>query len=862
MKRDFAFLPKKRRLRKAQSSIMKAIIKKPKYFIAALVVAFIVMPFLIISVIVRDLPTPDNISKNAKYSTSILDRDGEVVYQVFDDKNIVPIKLNKIPEYSWQATVAIEDKDFFKHKGYSLFGIIRALLKNIFTSSTEGGSTLTQQLVKNNLLTAERTITRKIKELVLAVELERRYTKKEILEMYMNMAPYGGTAYGIESASQVYFEKHAKDLTLLESAILAGLPQRPSYYSPSIGTKDAYKVRTKEVLRRMREDKYITEEKEEELVKKLDSVKFSKRMENIPAAHFVFYIKDLLDEMVEDEALYKKGLVIKSTLDLELQEEIEKIVKEEIKAASGLNITNAAVVVIDPNSGEILAMVGSVDFNNNEFGKFNAALGLRQPGSTLKPFTYALAFENGMTPSTTVMDVPTNFKQSESQDSYEPVNYDGKYRGPVQLRYALGSSLNVPAVKVLARSGLKPFLQLVSDAGLTTLAPSNENMERFGLSITLGGGEVRLLDLVSAYSIFANGGESITPSAIKEVKDYKNKIIYKQKKINKNQVISKEVAFLISHILSDNNARLLTFGANNYLNISGKTVAAKTGTTDDKKDNWTVGYTKDLVVGVWVGNNDNEAMNPLLSSGVSGAAPIWRRVFIKAFEKDYKDGIIEKPSGIIALEIDSIFGGLPHNDYPKRSEYFIEGSEPKEISSFYSKIKILRNSNKKANPIEINNNNYDEKEFFVVYEEDPLSTDGINRWQEAIDKWAREQSDEKWKPPTETSDNDSDSINISLLEPSDGKRYDSNDIRIYVKAVSTTKIKKVEVVVNNELKLDTNDSVLDKIIHLDDGVYKVKIIAINEKDSKEEKEITIGVKTDIVDSSITPTDTPDNQDEN
>jgi 1A family penicillin-binding protein len=860
MKSDFAFIPRKRRLRKTQSSIVRAILKKPKYFIVALVVCFIVLPFITISVIVRDLPTPDNISKNAKYSTSILDRNGEVVYQVFDDKNIIPVSLNKIPDHAWQATVAIEDKNFFKHKGYSLFGILRAFLKNVFTSSTEGGSTLTQQLVKNNLLTAEKTIIRKIKELVLAVELERRYTKKEILEMYMNMAPYGGTAYGIESASQVYFEKHAKDLTLLEGAILAGLPQRPSYYSPSIGKKDAYKVRTKEVLRRMREDKFITKEKEEELVKKLSSIKFSKRMTNIPAAHFVFYIKDLLDEMVENEALYKKGLIIKSTLDLKLQEQIEKIVKEEIKSASALNISNAAVVVIDPKSGEILAMVGSVDFNNNEFGKFNAALGLRQPGSTLKPFTYALAFENGMTPSTTIMDVQTNFKQSDSEDSYEPVNYDGKYRGPVQLRYALGSSLNVPAVKVIARIGLKPFLQLVSDAGLTTLSPSNENMERFGLSITLGGGEVRLLDLVSAYSIFANGGKSVTPNAIKEVKDYKNKTIYKQKRISDNQVISKEVSFLISHILSDNNARLLTFGNNNYLNIAGKTVAAKTGTTDDKKDNWTIGYTNDLVVGVWVGNNNNEAMNPMLSSGVSGAAPIWRRIFIQAFENGYKDGIIEKPSKIVALEVDSIFGGLPHNDYPKRSEYFILGTEPTEISPFYSKIKVLKDSNKKANPVEISRNNYDEKEYFVVYEEDPLSVDSVNRWQEAIDKWTREQPDDKWKPPTEISNNESDAISISFLEPSDGKRYDNNDIRIYIKVASFVKIKKIEVYANNELKTEASESVLDKVIHLDDGVYKLKVVALNEKDSREEKEITIGVNKDIDSITAIPTEQMENQD--
>lgn len=863
MAKDFAISFKKRNLKRKTNAFLNKITKNPLLFFGGLLFLFIVLPFIVISIITRDLPTPDNITRNAKYSSSVLDRNDQVIYQIYDDKNIIPIDIKQAPKSLINATIAVEDKNFYKHKGFSLWGIFRSMVKNIVFRRIEGGgSTITQQLIKNSLLSTEQTMLRKIKELILAVELERRYSKDEILEMYLNQTPYGGTAWGVEAAANYYFGKHTKELNLVQSAIIAGLPQSPSRYSPFIGESDAYIERTKQVLRRMREDKYITKKQEQEAVLLLPKIKFSKQKANFPAPHFIFYIKDILDKQITNNAIYQKGLIIKSTLDLDLQRKVEQIVKEELAKTKGLNISNAAVVVANPNSGEILAMVGSVDFSNEKFGKFNAALGLRQPGSALKPFTYALALENGYTASTPIMDVRTEFTTGQDTDKpYIPVNYDGKFHGPVQLRMALGSSINIPAVKVLARVGIKNLLQMLYDSGLSTLAPTDSNLNRFGLSLTLGGGEVKLIDLVGSYTALANEGVATSLQSIKEVRDHRNKLIYKAKKPTKKKVMSKETSFIISHILSDNNARLLGFGENNYLNIGGKTVAAKTGTTDDKKDNWTVGYTKDLVVGVWVGNNDNTPMNQALASGTSGAAPIWRRIFLAAFNLGYKDGIMAIPNNVKALQIDALFGGLPHDGSPIRSEYFVNGTEPQEQSSYYQKLKISKSSGKLANQTEIMSNNYDEKEFYIVVEQDPLSIDGVNRWQKAIDEYANSQSDDRWKPPKDKSDADSDKISLTVIEPKNNSKIDNNQVRIYAKVGSSFSLKQFEVLINGASRIKTNEMVIDETINLDNGIYKLIFKATNEKDKSTETEVTIGINQDPVVTSApeennTPTQNP------
>lgn len=859
MRKDFAFSSTRYR----HTRLFRRLSLTTKHYLiiaAALLFVFVIAPFLAITWIVRDLPTPNKIIQDARYSTSILDKNDKVIYQVFENKNIVPITLDSLPSYVSQATIAVEDKNFFQHGGFSVTSIIRAAIKNFIFRTGEGGSTLTQQLIKNTLLTNEKTIIRKVKEFVLAVELERRFTKKQILEMYLNQIPYGGTAWGIESAAQYYFGKHAKDLSIIQAAILAGLPQNPTTYSPYYGVKGAYLDRTRQVLRRMREDKYITSADEKRLLIELTKVTFKPGKNQIPALHFVFYVKNILDKLLADDLLLKKGLVIKTTLDLDLQQQVEKVVQEEIKKAGPLDISNAAVVVLDSQTGEIRAMVGSVDYNNDKFGKFNAALGLRQPGSTLKPFTYGLALTKGLTAGSVLMDVPTEFttqKTKEDEPAYKPENYDGKYRGPEQVRFALGNSLNVPAVKTLALVGIPQFLQTLNDAGLTTLAPSEQNLKRFGLSLTLGGGEVRLLDLTSAYGVFAHQGQTILPEAIREVRDYKNNLIYKPEKTDQKQVFSPEVAFIISHILSDNNARLTTFGPNSYLNVPGKTVAAKTGTTDDKRDNWTIGFTKNLIVGVWVGNNDNTVMNKALASGVSGAAPIWYRTLQYAFGHGYKDGIADVPKNIKAVEIDARFGGLSYSDSPKRTEYFLNGTEPTVISPDYKKIKISKSTGKLANVIEIASGNYDEKDFYVVNEQDPVSTDGKNRWQEAIDVWAQIQPDDHWKVPKDTSDTNADSITIQVTHPNDRDKLTTNSVGVLAKVSSIASITSFKVAINGQVKKETQDSVIDETYQLSDGVYTISFIATNSKNQTTQKDILVGVNQDPVPSPTpVPTSTP------
>jgi 1A family penicillin-binding protein len=680
----------------------------------------------------KDLPSPKKLTTNTGYSTVFYDRDGKILYEMYKDKNRIPVSLKEVSDYLKKATIAIEDKNFYKHQGISQTGILRALVNIILKRRLEGGSTITQQLIKNVLLTRERTLSRKIKEIILAIEVERRYKKDEILEMYLNEAPYGGSFWGVASASMGYFGKQPKDLNLVESAILAGLPQSPTYYSPFIGKNDAWRSRAKQVLRRMREDGYISKKEEEKALKDLEKITFKQPKITIFAPHFVFYVKDLVEKEFGPKIL-ETGVKIKTTLSLSIQNEAEKIVKQEIEKLKNYNVKNAAVVVLDAKTGEIFAMVGSYDFNDPSFGKFNVATqGLRQPGSTLKPITYALAFEKGYTPATVLMDVKTVFPNQGGKD-YIPQNYDGKFRGPVQLRFALGNSINIPAVKLLAIVGLKSFLQKAYEMGLSNFAPNLENLSRFGLSITLGGGETNLLELTSAFSVFASGGIKKETLSILEIKDFKGKTIFKAKPKKEKRVFSEEVSFLISHILSDNNARIEVFGPNSFLKIPGKTVAVKTGTSDDKRDNWAVGFTKSIVVGVWVGNNDNSPMNPKIASGITGASPIWHYLMKKILEK-YPDGIIEKPEKVKALQVDAFLGGLPKEGFPVRSEYFIEGTEPKEISPFYKRI--------------------GDKDYVFIKETDPVSTDGRNRWQEGIDEWVKEQSDEKYHPkeitPTNT----------------------------------------------------------------------------------------------------------------
>lgn len=778
----------------------------------------------------KDLPSPYKLTaRDASLSTKIYDRNGKLLYDIYGDKNRALVKWEKLPPYVKQATVAIEDKDFYKHSGFSPAGIARSLVNIFVFRDLQGGSTITQQVVKNTLLSSERTLPRKMKEFILSIQVERKYNKDEILQIYLNEVPYGGTAWGIESAAQAYFNKEAKDLTLTEAVVLAGLPQRPSFYSPYGTNPTAYIGRATDVARRMREDGHITKKQEEELKKQIPKVKFAGNQQGIRAPHFVFYVRDQLVDRYGEKFVEQGGLKVTTSLDLELQDKAQKIVAEEIGDLASYKVGNGAAVVMDPKTGQILSMVGSKNyFDKNYDGQVNVATALRQPGSALKPFTYATAFKSGYTPATVLMDVSTEFPGGIGQPAYRPVNYDGKFRGPSQVRFALGNSLNIPAVKMLALVGVKNMLRTAYDAGLTSLEPTDENLKRFGLSVTLGGGEVKLLDLTNAYGTFADNGLAHAPVSILKVEDRNGKVLEEKKDFKGREVLGRDIAFLISHILSDNNARSAAFGSSSFLNVPGKTVAVKTGTTDDKRDNWTVGYTPSYVVGVWVGNNDNSQMDSRIASGVTGATPIWNKI-MQAVLAGKKNENFAKPDNVSALEIDSLGGGLPCRDLPKRSEYFIKGTEPTRDCLVQKTL--------------------DGKDYYVFAEFDPISTDGKNRWQEAIDAWAQAQGDDKYKPPKELVNQPTqnpEDVKVSINKPSDHSRVDLS-FEVEANVSTGKKVTKVEFYIDDNIrdtKNDANGPYKFNYTFSDSnkGKHKIKVKAYNDagKDGEKEVEVSVG----------------------
>lgn len=710
--------------------------------------------FLYAAWVSRDLPTPGKLSSpEVQDSTKIVDSDGDILYSIFKDYNRIYVDLDKIPKALQEATIATEDKDFYTNQGFSFWAYGRVFKDVLVEGRLTGGSGITQQLVKNVLLTNEFSFTRKLKELILAIQVDKRYSKEEILELYLNNVPYGGTAVGVEAASNLYFNKSVEELDLAESAFLAGLPQSPSYYSPFVGGGDAYIGRSEDVLRRMVEDDYITQEEADKALKKIQRFKFTQKQGNLKAPHFVMYVRQKLADTFGEAAVESGNLIVETTLDYDVQKEAEKIVDEEIEELEDYDVGNGSAIVLDAKTGAILSMVGSRNyFDDKNDGNFNASTSMRQPGSVLKPVMYAAALERGFTPATLLMDVPTEFYNGEGQAMYKPVNYDGKYKGPVQMRFALGNSLNIPAVKLLAMVGIAPVMQLAYDMGITNWEPTQANIQNVGLSLVLGGREASLLQIASAYQVFANEGVKMEPYAIQKVTDKNGKVLYEHKKSKGEEVLSPETAYLISHMLLDNNARKDVFGTNSYLVIPGRTVAAKTGTTDEKRDNWTAGYTPSYVVAVWVGNNDNSKMNPAIASGVTGATPIWNKIMQKVL-KD-KDEDFKKPDDVVAVEIDSYGGGLPKDGQPTRSEFFVKGTEPSGTASIYKQLKISKAQNDKlANDKEVEKGEYDVKEFVLFAEDDPLSTDGKNRWQDGISAWVGENYKDNplYKAPSETS---------------------------------------------------------------------------------------------------------------
>jgi len=636
------------------------------------------------------LPPPEELGARALFaSTKIYDRHGELLYEVFDAnagrRTMVPI--DEIPDDLIHATIATEDKTFYSNPGFDPLAILRSSWLNLSEGEiVSGASTITQQLVKSIFLSPEQTVTRKIQEAVLAQEITRRYTKDQILEIYLNEIYYGNMAYGIEAAAETYFGKSARRLTLAEASLLAGLPQSPSIYDPYTNL-EAAKARQRVALRLMANEGYIS--LSEANATWDEELRFVPLRVEMKAPHFVVYVVKLLEEKYGTEMVYRGGLRVQTTLDLQMQDIAQEVARERVAALTDSHVTNAAVVAIVPQTGEMRVMLGSIDFWDEEIdGQVNVALSLRQPGSSIKPVNYLAAFEEGWTPATLIMDVRTEFPNPPGPP-YVPKNYDGKEHGPVLVRQALACSYNIPAVKTLQFVGVPQMIEMARRLGITSFTEP----ERYGLSLTLGGAEIMLVEHTGAYAVLANGGVRVPPVAILRIEDSRGRVIEEYQPPAGEQAISPQHSYLITHILSDNEARSPAFGPDSPLRLS-RPAAAKTGTTDDWRDSWTVGYTPDLVAGVWVGNSDNTPMDHV--AGSTGAGHIWHnfmeRVLANTPPQDFPI-----PPGLVTAQICARSGMAPTELCPQtRTEIFVDGTAPTEPDNIYQRIGICAITGQRA----------------------------------------------------------------------------------------------------------------------------------------------------------------------
>lgn len=629
-------------------------------------------------------------------SVRITDRNGQLLYEILPregGRNTV-LSIANIPQCLKDATIAVEDKNFYANPGFDLTGIVRALWININGGETiAGGSTITQQVARTLLLSqeerTERTLRRKLRETVLAAQMTRKLSKDEILALYLNQMNYGGLAYGVEAASQTYFGKPASELLLPECALIAGLPQAPGVYNP-FTNPDLAKGRQSVVLGLMEKQGYIT--REERVNAEATPLSYNPLPYPMKAPHFIWIIKDQIDRLTS-EGILKSGqsIIVRTTLDLDAQHFAEEILKRRIAgfknedAALSRNVNNAALVVLNPNDGEILALIGSADyFDESIDGALDMAISPRQTGSAFKPFVYALALDpartDAWTAATPILDVSTTFTLRDGS-SYTPVNYDSFEHGIVPLREALGSSLNIPAVKTLRHVGIENTIDLARRLGITSLGDAG----KYDLSLVLGGGQISLLELSTAYATLANNGYYTGYVSIVDIHDADNHLLYTPEPNPPLQILDPRVVWLVSDILSDDSARSTGFGLNSALKLD-RTVAVKTGTTTNFHDNWTIGYTPDLVVGVWVGNSGYEAMRNV--TGLTGAAPIWSEV-MRGLLQGHPDHPFARPDGLIQVEVCALSGLLPTSICPNtHKEWFIAGTEPTQTDSTYQQIWI------------------------------------------------------------------------------------------------------------------------------------------------------------------------------
>ena len=644
-------MAKKRRRKK----LFKILVGTLSFLLAIFFVVGTVAAFWIATLKIPDASSLNDIK--VAQSTKIYDRTGKIIlWDIHSDIQRTVVPLADISRHIKNATIAIEDSSFYQHKGIDVPGILRAAMVNLKSGKlSQGGSTISQQLVKNTLLTTDKTFTRKLKEIILTLKIEKKLSKDKILELYLNAVPYGGSNYGIESASRNFFSKNSSDISLAEASYLASLTKAPTYYSPYGNHQEELAKRKDLVLSKMAELGFITPE-EAEIAKKEKVIFINKGQNSVKAAHFSVYIRSYLEEKYGKDVVEQGGLKVITTIDYPLQEKAEELAARYAKEnKEKFNASNNSIVAIDPKTGQILVMVGSKDyFNQEDQGNFNVALAHRQPGSAIKPFVYAAAFKKGFSPDTVVFDVQTEFNPScfdkyatntpatssssdsdEKDECYMPENYDHNYRGPVTLRNALAQSLNVPSVKTLYLAGIRNSLDLMKDVGIDSLT----DPDRYGLTLVLGGGEVSLLEMTGAYSVFANNGVRNPPVGIIKVEDKGGNVLEEYRNESK-QVLDKNIALTISDVLSDNNARTPAFGASSPLYFPDRPVAAKTGTTNDYKDAWVLGYAPNIAVGAWFGNNDNTPMEKMVAGFI--VAPMWNEFLIEAF-KDLPKEEFEKP---------------------------------------------------------------------------------------------------------------------------------------------------------------------------------------------------------------------------
>ena len=746
---------------------------------------------------IQDLPSPEKIKdRQVVESTKIYDKAGEhLLYEIHGEEKRTIVPLSEMSEYIKQATLAAEDDEFYKHPGIDFKSIIRAVFADLRgLSYSQGASTITQQFVKNSILSREKTITRKFKELILSLELERRFSKDQIFEMYLNQIPYGSNAYGIEAASRTFFSKPAKDLDLAESAALASLPKAPTRLSPFGSQLDELEARRDFVLRRMKDLGHIDEEKMKEAQERI--LEYTEKKENIIAPHFVMYVKEQIAEKFGEDFIEQEGLKVFTTLDIEKQKIAEETVKAGVEKNQAYSAYNASLVALDAKSGEILAMVGSKDYFGEVYPKdctpgkncqfepnVNVALRERQPGSSFKPFAYAKAFQKGFTPDTLFFDLKTNFgPPGPNQENYIPQNYDLKQRGPVTMKFALANSLNIPAVKTLYLAGVEDTIDLAQNMGISTL----QDRSRFNLALVLGGGEVKLLDMVSAYAVFAQEGIAQKSHAILRIEDKTGKVIEEFQEPDR-EVLDKQIARQINQILSDNNLRSPVFGVKNYLTLGEREAGVKTGTTQQFRDAWTIGYTPSIVTGVWVGNNDNSIMH--LADGSKVAAPIWN-TFMKKILTDAPKESFAKP------ETETYNKMILHGKFNEK------------------KVRLCKIDNKLATdkvPLE----ETFEKEFKEIHSilyfinkndprglapTDPKNDPQYERWEQEVQKWVKTKGIALENIPTDTCEQyylDDKRPSVEFLEIEENHEFQDGEIDLYIKINSERNIKLAEFYLND-----------------------------------------------------------------